>query len=225
MRFLKFWILFEDQVRNFLPEWDQVATMDFCGRFIVASALTEPVIVGHIRASIRVPQCLELAQRRPMMYPRTPAQPTPAQLTPFPPGLWGGWAGVGPRLYDTSVLRLQLRNVCDLCFTACILRLQNILSMDSTRYISRMLKVTVEVWTMIPISIDVMCYWKFLLLGVIRMRLIVGIAVTPLGSVSLLGLQIRTEFIDNRIQLYLGRRSDSDSRNCASGGVTDVSAF
>ena len=86
--------------------------MDFCGRFIVASALTEPVIVGHIRASIRVPQCLELAQRRPMMYPRTPAQ-----LTPFPPGLWGGWAGVGPRLYDTSVLRLQLINVCDLCFT------------------------------------------------------------------------------------------------------------
>ena len=66
---------------------------------------------------------------------------------------------------------------------------------------------------MIPISIDVMCYWKFLLLGVIRMRLIVGIAVTPLGSVSLLGLRIRTEFIDNQIQLYLGRRSDSDSRN------------
>ena len=52
--------------------------------------------------------------------PTPPPLPTPAQPSPFPPGqmLWGGWAGVGPRLYDTSVLRLQLRNVCDLCFTA-----------------------------------------------------------------------------------------------------------
>ena len=89
--------------------------MDFCGRFIVASALTEPVIVGHIRASIRVPQCLELAQRRPMMYPRTPAQPS-SPHSHLDCGVAGlGWAldcmillfyGFNSEMFATCVLRL-----------------------------------------------------------------------------------------------------------------------
>ena len=112
-----------------------VATMTFDVSSIVAKAITEPMVVGHIRASIRVPQCLKAAQA-PHDVPTNP-HPTPSPSPPQPsPGVVGlEWA------LDCMILVFYGFNseMFATCFTACILRLQNVLSMVSTRYISRML--------------------------------------------------------------------------------------
>ena len=120
-----------------------VATMTFTVSSIVANTLAEPVIGGHIRASIRVlhvltpPHTTPGTHHLPHPAPHHPLA-VPPHPTPHPHTIPGGWAGWA--LDCMLLLFYGFNSGClRLVFYGCCLTASNMLSIESDCQCVRML--------------------------------------------------------------------------------------